>query len=92
MAETRTKIRLFEQDVDVVEVSITERKETPSQYELEDGSTIRFSAVATVVYRVEGQWDADGSPIYLVKTGQSVTVVNAPEKVRRPDSKLEGSG
>jgi len=27
-----------------------------------------------------------------VKTGQSVTVVNAPEKVRRPDSKLEGSG
>jgi hypothetical protein len=85
MPENRTKIRLFDRDVDVVEVPITVRQgEVPSQYELEDGSTIRFSVVATVVYRIDGQWDADGNPIYLVKTGQSVTVVKASENVRRP--------
>lgn len=85
MAETRTKIRLFDKETDVVEVPITSRKETPSQYELEDGSTIIFSAVGTVVYRLVDQWDpAEGNPIYLVKTGQSVTVVKAPQNLRRP--------
>jgi hypothetical protein len=83
MPEIRTKIKLFDRDIDVVEVPIERRKETPSEYDLADGSKIRFGSIATIVYRIDGQWDAEGNPIYFVKAGQSVTVVSAPDEVRR---------
>ena len=83
MPEHKTKIPLLGQNVLVAEVPILKAEEKANEYTLEDGSVIRFRAVATAVLRLEGQYDADGNPVYLVKNGQVVTVMSAPENLRR---------
>lgn len=81
----KTKIRLFSREVDVTEVNIIERQEHVAEYKLEDGSVIRFAAPAMSVFRIDGEWDAQGDPLYFVAPGASTTVISAGEKTRRPE-------
>src|SRR5271166_654988 len=81
--ETKTKLNLLGRDVDVTEVPIVERHETPAEYHLEDDSVVRFATVATAVYRLDGQYDMEGNPIYLIKNGTVVTVIHASPQTKR---------
>nr|EES53152.1 MAG: protein of unknown function [Leptospirillum ferrodiazotrophum] len=83
MTEKNFKIPLFGHDVEVVEVPILNSTEGFNDYELGDGSKIRLKIVATSILRLVGQFNADGDPIYIVKNGQVVTVLQAPEALRR---------
>ena len=82
MPEKKIKIPLFGHDVEATDVPISKSTENYNEYELEDGSTIRLKVVATSILRIDGQYTPEGDPIYLVKNGQVVTVVDAP-KVKR---------
>ena len=64
-------------------VPIRESTERWSDIELDDGSTIRAKLVITRVLRLEGQYDPDGIPIYVV---QSMNVVTAEslDDLRKP--------
>ena len=81
----KTKIRLFSKEVDVTEVNIIERKDHVAEYKLEDGSVIRFAAPAMSVVRIDGEWDAQGDPVYLIASGASTTVISAGAGTRRPE-------
>jgi len=81
--EIKTKLNLFGRDVDVTEVPIVQRHETPAEYHLEDGSVVRFATIATAVYRIDGQYDMEGNPIYVIKNGNVVTVIQAAPKTKR---------
>jgi len=81
--ERKTKMHLAGRDFPVTEVPILDRKETPSEYRLEDGTILRFSAPVTVVYRIDDQWDGEGNPLYLVKNGASINVVEAGDAVKK---------
>ncbi|MCL5953756.1 MAG: hypothetical protein M1509_04520 [Nitrospirae bacterium] len=83
MTEKNFKIPLFGHDVEVVEVPILNSTEGFNDYELGDGSKIRLKIVATSILRLVGQFNADGDPIYIVKNGQVVTVLQAPDALRR---------
>jgi hypothetical protein len=83
VAQTKTTLRLLGKDVPVTEVPITSRKELPAEYELEDGSFLRIAAPVTTVYRLDGEWDAEGNPLYFVKNGIAVNVVSAKDEVKR---------
>ncbi len=83
MALTKTTLRLLGKDVPVTEVPITNRKELPAEYELEDGTFLRIAAPVTTVYRIDGEWDAEGNPLYFVKNGIAVNVVRAKDEVKR---------
>ena len=83
MTEKNFKIPLFGHDVEVVEVPILNSTEGFNDYELGDGSKIRLKIVATSILRLVGQFNADGDPIYIVKKGQVVTVLQAPDALRR---------
>ena len=74
---------LFGNPTEVSEVPIAHSEERANEYELEDGSVIRFRAVATAVLRIDNQFDGEGNPLYLVKNGQVVTVVKAPDHLRK---------
>ena len=63
VAERKQTISLLGQNVIVPEIPIVKSDEKTNEYELEDGSVIRFRAVATAILRVEGQYDGDGNPI-----------------------------
>lgn len=63
-------------------VAVRNSNEQWNEYQLEDGSTIRLRTVATEVLRIDGEFDPDGNPMYVVKSG-NVMSVNAPEELRR---------
>lgn len=47
-----------------------------NEYLLEDGSAIKVKLVATNVYRVEGETDDKGQPVYFLES-QNIMVVSA---------------
>lgn len=67
---------------DAVYIPVTEAHETWNQYILDDGTVLRMKIVVTDVYRIEGQYDRDGNPIYQVKSTNVVTVL-PPDSLKR---------
>ena len=77
------KMTLLGHETDVTEVDIVQRTEQFAEYTLEDGSVIRFAAIPTAVLRLDGQFTGDGNPLYVALHGSAVTVLSAPENLRR---------
>lgn len=80
MAEQKKILTLGDRKVSVTQLEIVERplnEGALAEYRLEDGSVIRVSNIAAVVYRTDDLWDGEGNPLYIVKIGTSVTTVNA---------------
>jgi hypothetical protein len=53
-----------------------------NEYLLDDGSVVRMKAVVTEIVRVEGQYDPEGNPAYMVFSA-NVTHVSSPEELKR---------
>jgi len=87
MPETKKTIRLLGNDVNVFDVPIKSAVEYFNEYELEDGSKLKVKSVATSFLRVDGEYSADGKPVYLVLTAPAVNVLSSPEIVSRPSPK-----
>lgn len=81
--ERRKRIQFQGQMVDATEVSFQAGGEHWNEYLLDDGSVIKLKTVTTEIVRVDGQYDQDGNPLYVVRSTNIVTV-SAPEKLRRP--------
>ena len=78
MAEQKKTIKLLGNDIAVSDVPITKALvEHFSEYELEDGSVIRVKSTPNSVLRVEGQYNLDGSPLYIVLTTPVVNVLRS---------------
>jgi hypothetical protein len=68
--------------VDAERVDVTRSDEKWNEYTLSDGTKLRVKPVVTEVWRVEGNYDADGNPLYLSKTAM-VQAVEVPESLKR---------
>jgi len=68
--------------VDAAEVPVTESTERWTEIKLEDGTTLRIKPTILSVVRIEGQYDPDGNPMYMTKSGQ-VLVADAPAHLRK---------
>jgi hypothetical protein len=68
---------------DAVEVGVTESVERWTDVKLDDGSSLRLKAVVLTAVRLEDQYDPEGNPQYLVKVNQVMTVVSAPDHLRK---------
>lgn len=53
-----------------------------NEYVVEDGTILRVKLVATEVLRIDGAYDVEGNPIYLVAS-TNVTAVSSPESLRK---------
>lgn len=53
-----------------------------NEYLLDDRTVIRMKAVVTEVLRIEGEYDAQGNPSYMVLS-TNVTHVSAPEDLKK---------
>jgi hypothetical protein len=69
--------------VDAVEVPIEESLERWSELKLEDGSTLRVKMAVISVSRIQGMWDPQGNPFYMVNMSPVMAVVEAPEHLRK---------
>ncbi|MCH7767538.1 MAG: hypothetical protein IH828_01215 [Nitrospinae bacterium] len=65
----------LELDFDIV-------KEDWNTYATEDGTSIKIKLVVTKVTRIEGKYDEEGNPLYLVKSNNMV-VAAAPDHLRK---------
>jgi hypothetical protein len=63
-------------------IDVEEAREHWNEYRLADGSTLRVKQVLTEVWRVEGEFDPDRNPLYVVRSAGIMTVV-APENLKK---------
>ena len=53
-----------------------------NEYVVEDGTILKVKLVVTEVLRIEGAYDAEGNPVYLVAS-TNVMSVSSPDALRR---------
>lgn len=53
-----------------------------NEYLVDDGTVIRMKVVAVDIVRIDGEYDAEGNPIYVVQS-TNVTSISAPDNLRR---------
>lgn len=77
--------KMVEADV----VNIVNLTDSTIRVSLEDGSEIRFKTDIIEVARIPGHWDNEGHPMYSVRSGTSMVVLDSPDELKKPD---DGSG
>ena len=77
------KINFQGREVDATEVDFQTRKEDWNEQQLMDGSTIKMKLVVAEIFRVEGRYDNEGNPIYVVKSN-NVLIVRSPDDLKKP--------
>ena len=85
MAERKTTVHLTgtDQVAEGFEVPVEESNERWSEFKLEDGTTFRVKVTVVSAVRVEGQFDPQGNPTYVMNMTPVIALVNAPERLRK---------
>ena len=83
MDERKRKMRVNDEDLDVLEMPFQNVAEHWNEYLVNDGSVLRLKSVVTDILKVDGKYDAEGNPLYIVKSAQ-VVAVSGSDRARRP--------
>lgn len=70
--------------IDAQVVDIAEIRESPIRVTLEDGTVLRLRIDVIEAIRVDGEWDPDGHPVYQVRNGVNIMVLESPDHLKRP--------
>jgi hypothetical protein len=81
--ERKKKIKTSDgRELDATVIDINSSQEQWNQYLLSDGTVIKLKPVATEVVRIDGEYDQEGNPVYLLKSTNVVNVI-ASEDLRK---------
>jgi hypothetical protein len=83
MAERRVQVPFMGKTVEGMEIPVEESTERWSELKLEDGTLIRVKQTVAQVIRIDGQYDAEGNPLYVVKSSPAIAIVHVDEGLRR---------
>jgi hypothetical protein len=72
--ERRRKVNFQGKEVDALEMPFQTGAEHWNEYLLHDGSVVRLKSVVTDILKIEGQVDAEGNPVYMLKSTNIVSV------------------
>lgn len=78
----KRKIRLGDRDVDATVVHFRGDVEHWNEYLLDDQTVIRLKPVVREIVRLDGHYDEEGNPVYVINS-TNVTHVSAPEELKR---------
>jgi hypothetical protein len=76
------KVTFQGKEFDATLVEANQASEYWNQYLLDDGSVLKLKTVATQIVRLVDEYDPEGNPIYVVRSGNIVTVT-APEHLKK---------
>jgi hypothetical protein len=76
MSGRTRKMMVNGQEVEATLMSRVSEREYWNEYTLEDGTVFRLKAVVTGIWRIEGQTDQEGKPIYVSRC-QNVTIADS---------------
>ena len=65
------------------DVEIDEAIERSNELRLKDGTILRMRTNVVEVIRVDDQWNENGDPVYVVKSSNTVTIVEAPQELKK---------
>ena len=69
---------------DGTDVPVKESIERWSEVTLEDGSVLRLKPSVLAAIRIDGEFDPEGNPMYVLRAGQLMSVVSAQPELCRP--------
>ncbi len=69
--------------VDTTIVDIVEIRDRPLVMSLADGSVLRLRVDVLEVSRFQDEWDPDGNPLYNVRSGNILVVLDSPQELRK---------
>ena len=75
-------IKWHGRDAEGLEVRFKSNREEWNEYSLEDGSSLRMKAVVSEIIRLNGEYDAEGNPVYIVKSA-NMLVVKSPDNLKK---------
>lgn len=79
----KTKIKTPDgRELDATIVDVNSAQEQWNQYLLSDSTILKMKVVVTEVVRVDGEYDAEGNPVYVVKS-TNVLAVSPPEELKK---------
>lgn len=64
-------------------IEIRQGNEHWNDYLLDDGSVVKMKTVVSQVWRLVGEYDGEGNPVYIVRSSNVLTVT-APDNLRQP--------
>jgi len=76
------KVNWQGKEVDGVEVKFRSVKEDWNEYDIDDGSTVRVKLVVSDMVRLVDQFDREGNPVYVIKSG-NMLFVKSPDHLKR---------
>ncbi|MSR77286.1 MAG: hypothetical protein EXS63_03525 [Candidatus Omnitrophica bacterium] len=82
MAENKVSINFGGRQVQATPVEITQNAERWNEYLLEDGTVLKMKLVLKKVLRVDGEFDAEGNPIYIMQS-TNVSSTSSPDGLRK---------
>jgi hypothetical protein len=66
------KVTYQGRQVEATEVEFFIRKEDWNEYQLSDGTLVRFKTVVSDIIKIPGEVDSEGNPVYLVRSSNLV--------------------
>lgn len=67
--------------VQATEIGFRSSGEHWNEYLLDDGTVVRIKLVATAAHRVDGMFDQEGNPVYVVQS-TNVMNVSSPDDIK----------
>lgn len=77
------KVPLGGSIVDADDIPIEESTERSSEYVLKDGTRLRVKFSVIAVGKIQGKFDNEGNPQYVINGSPTVAIMEVDEKLRR---------
>lgn len=66
-------------------------EEVWNEYELDDGSTLKVKLVLNGVYRLVGEYNDMGEPVYIINSNNQVRALGVPDELMQDETNKEES-
>ena len=86
MANEKVTINMGGRQVQATPVDVNQSGERWNEYFLEDGTVLKMKLVLKKVFKVDGEFDEEGNPVYVMQS-TNVTSVSAPGDLKKKDGK-----
>lgn len=82
MSNDKVMINMGGKQVQATPVDVNQSAEKWNEYLLEDGTVLKMKLVLKKVFRVDGEFDEEGNPVYVMQS-TNVTSISAPGELKK---------
>ena len=82
MANEKVTISMGGRQVQATPIDVNQSSEKWNEYLLEDGTVLKMKLILKKVFRVDGEFDDEGNPVYVMQS-TNVTSISAPADLKK---------